>query len=242
MYARSGRNPTPGWMRPVKERLSATITALVVVNALVFAFYALVRPARMFIDSHLALTAQAFLSGEIWQPFSSLFVHLEPISFFFAMIGLWFVGVSLERELGRRRFLAMFFVPGVLGNVATALVAARFGHGELYPGSGTAILALFVAFGTLYNRTPARILGGLVLEARVLALILVGFALVADIARGSLPALIGDVVAIGLAYMIAGGRGGALRALFAPRKNDGRRRFQVVEGGRRKDRSSSKLN
>ena len=48
------------------------------------------------------------------------------------------------------------------------------------------VLALFVAFGRIYNRTPARLLGNLVLEARTLTIILVAFALLADLFRGRL--------------------------------------------------------
>lgn len=242
MRAPSRRQPTPHWMRPVTERLSPTITFLVVANALIFAFYALVKPARVFVDSHLALSGPGLLSGEVWQPFTSLFVHIEPIGFFFGMLGLWFVGATIERELGRRRFLTLYFVPAVVGNVVMAVLSTRFGPPELFAGSGAAVLALFVAFGKIYGRTPARVFGSLVLEARVLTGIFVAFALLMDLSRGALPALAGDVVSVLLAYVMAGGRGAFVRSLFDRMrgKGGGRRRLQVMEGGRRRSGAEEK--
>jgi hypothetical protein len=133
----------------------------------------------------------------------------------------------------------------VLANLAMAGLMTWTGTGQLFAGSGLAVLALFVAFGRLYDRTPARVLGGLVLEARTLTLILVGFALLADIMRGSVPALVGDVVALVSGYLLSGGRGAGLRELFARFGGKSRRRFSVVEGGRPKskeDRRSRYLN
>jgi len=229
------RDPTPPWFRPVQDRLSPTITTLVVIYAVLFALYAVVKQSRMFIEMHLALGPAALLGRpvpELWQVVSSLFVHLEPWSFFFNVLGLWFVGATIERQLGRSRFLILFLVPAVLGNLVMAGMMYLTRSGELYAGSGLAVLALFVAFGRLYDRTPARILGGLVLEARTLTLILVAFALLADLLRGSMVALAGDIVALIAGYVLSGGRGAGLRELFTKFGRKSKRRFGVVEGGR----------
>ena len=170
------RDPTPPWFRPVQDRLSPTITALVVVYALLFALYAVVKQSRMFIETHLALGPAALLGRPV--PGAVAGRHLAvrppgPWSFFFNVLGLWFVGATIERQLGRSRFLMLFLVPAVLGNLVMAGMMFLTRRGELFAGSGLAVLALFVAFGRIYDRTPARILGGLVLEARTLTLILV---------------------------------------------------------------------
>jgi rhomboid protease GluP len=235
------RSPNPYWMRPVTERLSPTITALVIVYTLTFAFYAVVRPSRMFVDAHLALGPAVFQELELWQLLTSVFIHLDGVAFLFGMIGLWFVGAAMERELGRKRFLLLYFASAVLANVAIATVSLLQNNPELSGGSSMAVLALFVAFGRIYNRTPARLLGTLVLEARTLTIILVSFALVADLFRGAMPALAGDVVALVAGYVLSGGRGAGLGELWQRvRKRKPRRRFQVVEGGRQEDRRSSR--
>lgn len=230
-------------MRPVTERLSPTITALVIVNTLAFVFYALVRPSRMFVEGHLALGPAVFQQLELWQLFTSVFIHLDGVAFLFGMIGLWFVGAAMERELGRPRFLLLFFGAAVLANFGLALVAAAQNDAQLYGGSNLGVLALFVAFGRVYNRTPARLLGNLVLEARTLTLILIAFALVANLMRAAWPSLAGDVVAIVAGYVISGGRGAGLGEIWQRlRKRNPRRRFHLVEGGRREDRRSGYLN
>lgn len=226
------RGPTPPWFRPVSERLSPTITALVVVNALTFALYAVVKPVRPVVDNHLALGPAALAGGEVWQLITSMFVHLEPWSFFFGLIGLWFVGATIERQLGRQRFLLLFLASGILGNLAMAGLLILTRTGELFAGPHLGVLALFVAFGRIYDRTPARILGGLVLEARTLTLILIAFTLFSDILRGSVVALAGDVVALVSGYLLSGGRGAGFRELFTRFGSKSRRRFHVVEGGR----------
>ena len=226
------RDPTPPWFRPVSERLSPTITVLVVINAITFALYAVVKQTRPVILNHLALGPDALLRGEVWQLVTSIFVHLEPWSFFFGLIGLWFVGGTIERQLGRRHFLVLFFIPAILGNLAMAGLLLLTHTGEVFAGPHLAVLALFVGFGRIYDRTPARILGGLVLQARTLTLILIAFTLFSDLLRGSVAALGGDIVALVTGYLLSGGRGAGLRELFARFGSKSRRRFHVVEGGR----------
>jgi membrane associated rhomboid family serine protease len=219
-------------MRLITERLSPTIKALVVATALAFGFYAAVKEARPFVEGHLAL-GPAVLQGEVWQLVTSLFVHLEPVGFFFDLLGLWFVGATIEQIAGRRRFLTIFFVPAIAANAATAVVWLLAGSAAIQAGSSLAVLSLFVAFGRLFGRTPARVLGGLVVEARVLAAILVGFSLLADLMRLSVAALAADVVAIGLAYLLAGAAGGEDGPLARFRGRRSRAKLEVLEGGKR---------
>jgi rhomboid family protein len=226
------RGSDPSWMRPITDRLSPVIRALVVIEAVLFLFYVVVKPAQIFFHEHLAL-GPLFFRGEIWQPVTALLVHIDFISFAFNIIGLWFVGATVERTLGARRFLVVFFATGVAAALTTLLLFRVTGDARLIAGSGSAVLALFVAFGAAFGRTPTRVLGGLVLEARTLTAILVGFALVADLVNGSLAQLAGDVVAVILGYVLAGGRGQELKKMFGGmRAKRARRRYQVLEGGR----------
>src|SRR4051812_23541132 len=96
------RGTDPSWMRPITERLSPVIKFLVIADALLYAFYIFVEKAQPFFDQHLALTL-ATLSGEAWQPLTSLFVHVRFITFLFNVIGLWFVGATIEHQVGTRR-------------------------------------------------------------------------------------------------------------------------------------------
>lgn len=230
-------------MRPITDRLSPVIKLLVIVDALLFCFYAVVKPSQPFFDLHLALNPNFLARSEVWQAVTSLFVHLDFLSFAFNVLGLWFVGATIERQMGTRRFLTLFFVAGVVTNVVIILLAMSMGGQQIYAGCSNVVLAMFVVFGTIYDRTPARILGGLELEARYLAMILVGFSFLADATRGAWPALAGDLVAVFIGYVMAGGRGEFVGRLWGGmRAKRVRRRYQVLEGGRGGHRKPEDLN
>ena len=73
----------------------------------------------------------------------------------------------------------------------------------------------------------------LVLEARVFTLILIGFVVVMDVGQMLWAMLGGHLVAMVLAYLMAGGRAEDLKRLWGSlRAKRVRRRYQVLEGGR----------
>ncbi len=230
------RAPAPAWTRPITERLTPTIKALVVVETLVYFFYVFVERAQPLFKTHLAL-GPGMMQGEFWQPLTAMFVHLNGLTFVFNLIGLWFVGAFIERTIGMRRFLVLFFASGILGMVAMGLVLP-FKPFSLGEGCTYAVLALFVAFGRMYNRAPAQVLGGLVMQARHLSMILVGFSVVVDLARGDLASLAATLVASLTGFLLAGGKGfGDIVSLWRARRL--RRRYRVLDGGQSKGKSGS---
>lgn len=52
-----------------------------------------------------------------WTFLTSIFLHGGFSHLFFNMIALFFFGIYLERMVGRRRFLALFFAAGIVGNL-----------------------------------------------------------------------------------------------------------------------------
>jgi membrane associated rhomboid family serine protease len=242
------RPPPPSWFSPVAERLSRTITVLVVTLAVIWGAYVTAPALRPFVDNHLALTPTAVAAGEVWQLVTALFIHREPapISLFFDVLGLWFVGATVERDFGRKKFLLFFFVPAIVANAATTGLALWVGTSPLLWGTSGAVMALFVVFARRYNRTPVRVFGALVMEARLLVLLLIGLSVFSQLMAKSWVPLAGDLVGLAVAYFISGGKGAGLRALFTRlRTSSGRRRLQVVEGGRKptkEERRSRYLN
>jgi membrane associated rhomboid family serine protease len=220
-------------MRPIADRLSPAIRNLVVAQAVLFALYVMATGLRMPISAHLAL-GPLVASGELWQPVTSLFVHLEWWSFVFDIIGLWFVGATIEQVLGRRRFLILFFGTGILANIAVALAMAALEWSGFYAGCGDAVLALFVALGVIYGPTQVRVLGPLVLQARVLTAILVGLSVVGALSQAAWPALAGTLVAVVAGYLLSGGRGNFIAAWLGRFSRRRRSVLEVLEGGRTK--------
>jgi membrane associated rhomboid family serine protease len=221
-------------MRPFTERLSPAIRNLVVAESVLFGLLVMAAPLRDPMIAQLVL-GPGFWSGKLWQPATSIFIHVDLWGFFFDMIGLWFVGATVERVFGRRRFLFLFFATGLAANLTVAGLMALMGRPAINPGCGDSVLALFVALGVAYGRTPVRVWGQLVLQARVLGWILVGLALVSQIFQAAWPSLGGTLVAIGLGYLISGGKTGLLGEFLdglrgKPRSS--RNNLGVLDGGR----------
>jgi membrane associated rhomboid family serine protease len=227
----------PPWLRPVAQRLSPTIRTLVVALAVPWLFYMLVRPARGLIDAYLAL-GPGVMRGWVWQIGTALLVDRNPLAFL-NLLGLWFVGAAIERTLGRRRFLAVFFIPGLAANIVIALLSAWWGWGAWTPtsGCGDAVLGLFVGLAVLYGPAQVRVIGALAMPARVLAALFVGLALVSSAAYGAWPVVFGTLTAASLAYVLCGGRGRDLGNFVSwVQHKIGRRRWRIMDGGKRSER------
>ena len=227
----SSSYPMPPWLRPLAQRMSPTIRTLVVALAVPWLFYILVKPARSLMDDYLAL-GPGVLRGQVWQIVTALFVDRNPLAFL-NLLGLWFVGAAIERTLGRRRFLVVFFAPGLASNLVIALLSIWWGRWALYSGCGDSVLGLFVGLAVLYGPAQVRVIGTMDMPARALAGIFVGLALVGAAAYGAWPAVGGTLVAVGMAYRLCGGRGRDLGELVSwLQRKIGRRRWRVIEGGK----------
>jgi membrane associated rhomboid family serine protease len=232
-------------MRRISGRLTATIKTLVLINLCVYLFYVFARDWRWFFEGHLAL-GPGFFGGELWQPLTSLFVHLDLIGFVMTIITLWFAGTAIERARGPARMSALFFVGGMLSNLVIAGVWRLRGFGTVpfVDGSGFAATALLVAFARMYGRQPVQFWPiTLMVQARYMVLGLIGIAALVIIAQGNWPWLAGLFVAVAVGYFGAGPGGlSELRTFFANARDISRarrlrRRFGVIDGG---DRPSKK--
>jgi len=241
---RSTQGQGPDWLRRITGRLTTTIKTLVLINFCVYLFYVFARDYRGFFIRHLAL-GPGFFAGEIWQPVTSLFVHLDFIGFVLNTIGLWYAGVAIERTVGARRCTALYFAGGLLANLTIAGTWWLRGFGTIpfVDGCAFAMTGLFVAFARLYGRQPIQFWPTtLMVQARYLCLILVGIAAAVMLAQGNLPWLAGLAVAIAVGFFgAAPGGGEILRTFFANARDISkarrlRRRFGVIEGGERRSK------
>jgi membrane associated rhomboid family serine protease len=229
-------------MRSITDRLTTTVRALVLANVGVYLFYVFARSARPFMEMHLALGPRLF-AGELWQPVTSLFVHLDFIGFLFSMIGLWYVGMGIELGRGPGRATALFFGSGVLANlaVAGAWLLRGFGPVPFADGCSFAVMAMCVAFARIYGRQPIQFWPTtLMVQARYLILMMVGLSVLIIVAQANWPALAGLAVAIVVGFFGAGPGGmSEIRTFFAQARDISRarrlrRRFGVIEGGGRR--------
>jgi membrane associated rhomboid family serine protease len=95
------------------------IWVLIIANTVVF-LATLIAPQAI----DLLAVQRTSLVNRPWTVVTSLFVHAGWFHILGNMYMLWFYGDSLERVIGERKFLALYFVGGLIGNAAFLLIAS----------------------------------------------------------------------------------------------------------------------
>lgn len=84
----------------------------------------------------------------LWQLFTYMFLHstTDPWHLIFNMLGLWMFGSEVERVLGSRRFLTLYFTAGIFAGICCCV----FTPGTPILGASGAIFAIEVAFAMYF--------------------------------------------------------------------------------------------
>lgn len=64
--------------------------------------------------------------GAWWQLLTSMFTHIDLLHVGFNMLALWFLGPQLEAAVGRLRFLALYFLSGLMGSAFVYWLAPEY--------------------------------------------------------------------------------------------------------------------
>ena len=107
---------------------------------------------------------------QLWRLVTYMFLH-DPRTLWhiiFNMLALWLFGSEVERAMGARRFLAMYFTAGLVGAVLCCIW-----YTQPTLGASGAILAILVAFAMFFPHATV-ILFIFPMKARWLAIIFVG--------------------------------------------------------------------
>ncbi len=111
---------------------------LIAINVAMFA----VQWASPALERQLVLWPPAVATGEVWRIFTSAFLHYGLIHILFNMWALWLLGPSLEKWLGRPRFVALYVLSAFGGGVLVYLLAPL---NSATAGASGAIYGLFGA-------------------------------------------------------------------------------------------------
>ena len=87
-----------------------------------------------------------------WQFLTYQFMHVDVSHLFFNMLGLFFLGVEVERELGTRRFLIFYLLCGIGAGLAHLVMSASMdplSEASLIGASGS-VFGVLTAFGMLF--------------------------------------------------------------------------------------------
>jgi rhomboid protease GluP len=137
--------------------------------------------------------------GQIYRLFSANFLHGGLLHAFMNVLGLWMLGMALERLLGPWRFALVYLVSGVAGAIGSVL----FTRGLLSVGASAAVFGLLGAMAMIQWRHGANLPTGFRQPVRWWVFILS--------LNGFLPLLVPQIdIAAHAAGFIAGGILGAL--------------------------------
>ena len=107
-----------------------------------------------FMLEHGASYAPLVLEGEYWRLFTSMFLHFGFEHLAYNMFSLLFLGDIVESVMGPVRYLIIYIVGGIGGNVISMMLSMRTGRYAVAAGASGAIFACMGAFlyFALYNR------------------------------------------------------------------------------------------
>jgi len=139
---------------------------LIGINVLVYALGSMFRELPLYLGM---MPIAMVRLGWIWQPFTYMFVHGNLQHLLFNMLGLFFFGSYVERELGSKEFLLYYLLAGTLAGIFSfGAYAVTGAWGVRLVGASGAVYAVLLAFAVINPRARIYIWGILPVPAAVL--------------------------------------------------------------------------
>ena len=133
---------------------------LIVVNAAVFVLEAVSGP-RFLASFALWPVGHFFVSQfdspvgfKVWQLITCGFLHANFLHLAINMYALWMFGSDVERAIGPRHYLTLYFASLLSSSATQLLVVSMMTSAGVYPtvGASGAIFGILLAFGMLFPR------------------------------------------------------------------------------------------
>jgi len=137
---------------------------LIIANVVIFFLVLITESFYPKLNDYIALTPNLIIHGQyLWTLVTSIFVHASFAHLFFNMVSLFFLGMLVERIIGKKRFFWFFLIAGIFAGLFFALLSGFFGYGfgekifgsPLIPGVG-ASGAIFGLVGILTVLIPKK--------------------------------------------------------------------------------------
>jgi membrane associated rhomboid family serine protease len=140
---------------------------LIAINVLVFAL----EYVFPIVSAIIILNPRAVLAGAIWQLVTYMFSHADLSHLLVNMLGLFFFGTQVERELGTREFVLYYLLTGFLAGLFSFAVYVATGAYSVYLlGASGAVFAVLLAYATIYPESEIYIWGILPIRAPVMVI------------------------------------------------------------------------
>ncbi len=101
-----------------------------------------------------ALEPGRIAHGWIWQFVTYGFVYVDPLNFFLAMLGVYFIGGAVESQIGPRRFMGLYFFGLIAAAVGGFLISLTHLVQGGAIGAGAAVNAILMVFYLFYRNAP----------------------------------------------------------------------------------------
>jgi len=134
-------------------QISDIVKHIIILNVLMFVLAN--TPVAQFLPD-LSLHYPGLESFKPYQVISHMFMHGGPRHLIFNMLGLLFIGPTVERTVGKKRFFILYFACG-LGAVILRSWAQYTGlTSPMIPavGASGAVLGVVAAFAIMYPKQP----------------------------------------------------------------------------------------
>lgn len=161
--------------RPFKYTFKGACIYLIAINFIIFLLTSLYPPLQVY----LGLCPGLFVQYKMyWQPFTYMFVHGSFAHIFSNMLGLFFFGMSLEKAIGTKEFLLLYFICGIFsGLFSLAFYLITGTYSALLIGASGALYGILFAFAVVFPRANIYIWGLLPIPSPILIIIYAGIEL-----------------------------------------------------------------
>lgn len=122
--------------------------ALILINVLVFIaveFTGTSQDAWHVLEYGAAYTPYIIQNGEVYRLFTSMFLHFGIEHLVNNMLVLFVLGSRLERVIGKIRFLLIYLLGGIAGNVVSLLLELKTQEFSVSAGASGAVFAVMGA-------------------------------------------------------------------------------------------------
>ncbi len=154
--------------RPFVYTYKNATLVLILINTAVYLLEKMV-PSLM---TYLPLNVYNCLAhGMYWQPFTYMFVHGNVTHILFNMLALFFFGTSVERAVGTKEYLLLYFVTGTLCGISSLVIYYLTGMWLVFlMGASGAVYGLLLSYAVIFPRNRIYIWGLIPVPAPVLVL------------------------------------------------------------------------
>lgn len=164
--------------------LTPAVRNLLIITGLVFVLQWSLQSNDAFTPM-FSLSSVGIHHGFFWQLVTYMFLHGGFWHIVLNMLGLFFFGPETERAIGTGRFVALYFISGILGGIGWLLLTGN--QAGFCLGASGAVFGVLGAFAALFPNRPITLLVFFVLpvtmRARTMAIGLGLFSLLAMITQ-----------------------------------------------------------